>query len=109
MTTFKIGGATEGKFDVPAGEYVARFAGVEMLDDSQPRIGKDGKPMAPAMSWHFEITEGPAAGKTAGRITGRNPTSKNIAGRMLSAITGQWLQDGKEVSIAPYVGKLYRI
>lgn len=103
-------GSNEGKFDVPVGEHIGRFAGIEMMAETgQPRIGQDGKPMAPGMSWHWEIVAGPAAGKIAGRITGRQPSSKNVCGRMLSAVSGQWLQKGAEVDITQFIGRLYKI
>lgn len=103
---------TKSKFDVPEGQYVTRFAGLEMLDPKPgeaPRLGRDGKPMAPGMAWRFEILEGPETGKQADRVTGRIPGPKNVCGRFLAAVTGQLLKDGMEVDLDQYVGKRYRV
>lgn len=103
---------TKSKFDVPEGQYVATFAGLEMLDPKPgeaPRLGRDGKPMAPGMAWRFHISEGPESGKQADRVTGRNPGPKNVCGRFLAAVTGQILKDGMEVDLDAYIGKRYRI
>lgn len=103
---------TKSKFDVPEGQYVAQFLGLQMLDPKPgegPRLGQDGKPMPPGMAWRFQILEGPESGKQADRISGRQPSPKNVCGRFLAAVSGQILKDGMEVDLEQYVGKKYRI
>lgn len=103
---------TKSKFDVPEGQYTAKFIGLEMLEPKPgeaPRVGRDGKPMAPGMAWRFEIVEGPETGKQTDRVTGRLPGPKNVCGRFLAAVTGQILKDGMEVDLDQYVGHFYRI
>lgn len=103
---------TKSQYEMPDGKYVAKFLGVTLREDKpgdQPRLGADGKPLPPAMTWDFEIAEGDQAGKKADKLTGRIPTPKNGCGKMLAAITDAILKDGTEVDLATYVGKLYRV
>jgi hypothetical protein len=103
---------TKSKFDVAEGQYLARFLGVDLLEPKPgeaPRLGQDGKPMAPGMAWRFEIAEGESLGKIADRVTGRVPGPKNVCGRFLAAVSGQILKDGMTVDLGQFVGKLYRI
>jgi hypothetical protein len=103
---------SKSQYDVPEGQYTAKFTGLELLEPKPgegPRMGRDGKPMAPGMAWRFEIAEGPEAGKRPDRVTSRLPTPKNICGRFLVAVTGQILKDGMEVDTDRYIGKFYRI
>ena len=103
---------TKSQFEMPDGRYLAKFLGCTMKDlqpGESPRIGMDGKPMPPAMTWDFEIVEGDQKGKKCDKLTGRVPTPKSGCGKMLSAIADTVLKDGIEVDIANYVGKLYRI
>jgi hypothetical protein len=103
---------SKSKFDVAEGQYLARFNGTELLEPKPgeaPRMGQDGKPMAPGMAWRFEIVEGENTGKIADRVTGRLPGPKNLCGRFLAAISGQILKDGMTVDLQQFVGKLYRI
>lgn len=103
---------SKSKFDVAEGQYLARFTGTELLEPKpgeQPRLGKDGKAMAPGMAWRFEIAEGECTGKIADRVTGRLPGPKNLCGRFLTAVSGQLLKDGMTVDLQQFVGKLYRI
>jgi hypothetical protein len=103
---------TKSKFDVPEGQYLAKFTGCDLLEDkpgSAPRLGQDGKPMAPGMAWRFEVVEGENTGKIADRITGRVPGPKNVCGRFLAAVSGQILKDGMTVDLSQFVGKLYRV
>jgi hypothetical protein len=103
----------KSKYDVPEGTYLARFKGCEPLPDPRPgeppRVGRDGKVMAPGMAWRFEVAEGEHRGKIADRVTGRTPGPKNIAGRLLVAVTGRALKDGDTVTIDEYVGQVYRV
>jgi len=104
---------TKSKFDVAEGQYLAKFLGVDLLQDKPgqgPRLGKDGKPMAPGMAWRFEIADdGENRGKIADRVTGQVPGPKNICGRFLAAVSGTILKDGMTVDLNQFVGKLYRI
>ena len=110
---------TKSQFEMPDGKYLAKFLGVtlkELQPGETPRLGMDGKPMPPAMTWDFEIIEGPTekldpanVGKKADKLTGRIPTPRSGCGKMLAAIADTVLKDGIEVDIAHYVGKQYRI
>jgi hypothetical protein len=103
---------TKSQFDIPDGKYLAKFLGVSMREDKpgdKPRLGDDGKPLPPAMTWDFEIAEGPSAGKRSDKLTGRVPTPKSGCGKMLAAITDAVLRDGQEVDLDSFVGKFYRV
>lgn len=103
---------TESQFEMPNGKYLARFLGVSMRDlkpGEKPKIGQDGNPMPPAMTWNFEIIEGEQAGKRSDRLTGRVPTAKNGCGKMLAAISDKILEEGEEVDIDAFIGRVYRI
>lgn len=100
--------------EVPKGEYVAHFAGVELLEPKpgrEPLMGHDGKPMPPGMAWKFFIVEGPHHGQCPIRITGREPTPRNACGKMLKAVTGLVLKDGMVVELvsAPFINRKLRI
>jgi hypothetical protein len=100
------------RFDVPKGEYVARFTGAKPLEskpDAPARVGEDGKPLPPGMAWRFEIIDGPCTGKIPSRITGRVPTPRNACGKMLKALTGLVLKDGMVVDLDQYRDRKYRI
>jgi hypothetical protein len=103
---------TKSAFEMPDGKYLARFLGTTFREDKlgdKPRLGQDGKPLPPAMTWDFEITDGPEAGKKTDKLTGRIPTPKSGCGKMLAAIADTVLKDGVEVELEDYVGKLYRV
>jgi hypothetical protein len=110
---------TKSQFEMPDGKYLAKFLGCtlrELQPGETPKLGQDGKPLPPAMTWDFEIIEGPAdkpdpanVGKKADKLTGRMPTPKSGCGKMLAAIADAVLKDGVEVDIANYVGKVYRV
>jgi hypothetical protein len=109
-------GESGGKFGASEGQHVAKFLGVTMMpthDDAgkllPPKIGQDGKPMEPGMSWEFEVAEGSDKGKIASRISGKHPNPKNIAGRLMAAVSGKYLKPGVEINLDQYVGKLYLI
>src|SRR5215468_5262863 len=102
-------------FGAPAGVYVARFAGVfPFTGDGKPRLGKDGKPMPPAIEWRFEIQEDPDhggehVGKTVGRLTSEEATPRNACGVLLAGLIGRAIADEEEIDIDTYVGSLFRV
>jgi hypothetical protein len=103
---------TQSQYDVPNGKYLARFLGVTMREDKpgdKPRLGDDGKPLPPAMTWDFEIAEGSAVGKRCDKLTGRVPTPKSGCGKMLMAIADAVLADGQSVELDDFVGSFYRV
>jgi hypothetical protein len=103
---------TKSEYEMPDGKYLAKFVGVTMREDKpgdKPRLDRDGKPLPPAMTWDFEIVEGPEAGKKCDKLTGRVPTPKSGCGKMLVGITDTVLRDGQEVDLAGFVGQLYRV
>lgn len=103
---------TKSAFEMPDGKYLAKFLGCtlrELQPGEQPKIGVDGKPMPPAMTWDFEIVDGPERGKKTDKLTGRVPTPKSGCGKMLAAIADTVLKDGVEVDIAHFVGMSYRV
>lgn len=103
---------TESQFEMPNGKYLARFLGVankELKPGEKPKLGQDGNPLPPAMTWNFEIIDGDQTGKRADRLTGRIPTPGSGCGKMLVAICDRVLETGDEVDLDPFVGKVYRI
>lgn len=103
---------TKSQFDVQDGKYTAKFLGTTFRDDppgTPPRLGQDGKPLPPAMTWDFEIVGPVEVGKRVDKLTGRVPTPKSGCGKMLVAITDTMLKDGQEVDLAQFVGQLYRV
>ena len=103
---------TKSAFEMPDGKYLAKFVGTTLREEKpgeKPRLGQDGNPLPPAMTWDFEIVEGPEAGKRVDKLTGRIPTPKSGCGKMLAAIADAVLKDGVEVDLANYVGRVYRI
>lgn len=103
---------TKSQYEMPDGKYMAKFLGVSMKElapGEKPRLGEDGKPLPPAMTWDFEVVEGPNAGKRADKLTGRVPTAKSGCGKMLAAISDAILTDGQEIDLDLFVGKFYRI
>jgi hypothetical protein len=103
---------TESQFEVPDGKYTAKFLGVTLREDKpgdKPRLGQDGKPLPPAMTWDFEIQDQPHMGKKVDKLTGRVPGPKNGCGKMLVAITDTILKSGAEIDTDQFIGKLYRI
>jgi len=57
-------------FGAPVGVYLARFLGVfPFTGNGQPRTGRDGKPMPPAIEWQFEIEEDDDRGGEALLVT----------------------------------------
>lgn len=103
---------TKSQFEMPDGKYLAKFLGVTLREDKpgeKPRLGSDGKPLPPAMTWDFEIIDGEQAGKKADKLTGRVPTAKSGCGKMLAAISDSILKDGMEIDLDQLVGKIYRI
>lgn len=103
---------SKSQFEMPDGKYVAKFTGVTMREDKpgeKPRLGNDGKPLPPAMTWDFVIVGGEHAGKKADKLTGRTPTPKSGCGKMLAAIADTVLKDGQQIDLSQFVGCLYRI
>jgi hypothetical protein len=100
----------ESQYGAPAGVYPVTFLGVDaMRDDGKPRIGRDGKPMAPGIEWRFSITTGPYAGRLVTRITSTTPTARNACGALLDGILGRPAAFGETADIAAFIGKPYRV
>lgn len=101
---------TKSQFEMPDGKYLARFTGVT-LREASGKIGQDGKPMGPAMTWDFEIVEPGSehAGKKADRLTSRMPTPKSACGKFLAAVSDSVLKDGQSVDLQQFVGAIYRV
>lgn len=111
VTTVKMT-YTKSQFEMPDGKYLARFLGVTMREPKpgdRPRLGEDGSPLPPAMTWDFEIAEGPESGKRCDRLTGRVPTLKSGCGKMLAAVSDTILKDGQEIDLDQFVGQFYRV
>jgi hypothetical protein len=82
----------------PAGFYKATFKTVEATEHEEFGAG---------LKFVFEVADGDHKGEQATRITSAEPTPKNAGGRMISGITGETLTPGKNVDVAPFVGKEY--
>ena len=100
--------ANRGGYDVPNGSYLARFTGVT-LKDFKGKLGANGKPLPPAMTWDFVIVEGVEAGRRVDRMTGRTPVPRSACANMLAAIASQPLKDGAVIELAFYIEKLYEV
>jgi len=84
---------------VPVGSYRAKFLGVE---PTQNDYGE-------GLRWKFQVIGGPHAGLAIARTTGKCPTPKNAAGKILSGLSGNPLTVGVEFDLATYVGKDYLV
>jgi hypothetical protein len=94
---------SESKFDVPEGDYLAKFLGVQSPKTPHPDYG-------PGQEWQFEIVENAVlAGKIATRTTAKEPTTRNSCGMMLRAIVTAGVITGQEVDVEPYVGRIYQV
>jgi hypothetical protein len=94
---------SEGKFDVPEGDYLAKFLGIDDTKKPHPEYG-------PGLEWQFEIVDHAVlAGKIATRSTAIEPTTKNSCGVLLRAVATGGVTTGQEVDLEPYVGKVYQI
>src|SRR5262245_45071650 len=100
---------SESQFGAPVGIYTGVFLGLRDMPNDQSLLGKDGKPMQPGMEWQFRIEEGPYKGRVVSRITSREPTTKNICGRLLDGLVGRTVPTGEDVDDSNYVGKPYQI
>jgi hypothetical protein len=94
--------------EVPVGKYTAKFLGIT-LKEASGKLDEKGRPMPPAMTWDFQISEGECEGRTIDRLTGRTPTAKNGCGKMLAGITDTVLRDGDQIDLEQFIGKTYRI
>jgi len=107
MSTMKV---KESKFGAPAGIYTARFLGVKPFQgDGKPRLGRDGKPMGPAVEWSWEIVEGPSVGQVVGRLTSPEPTIKKACGTLLSGLIGRVLRADEEADPDQYIGQIHQV
>jgi hypothetical protein len=97
MTTFEI---SAGGSAVPAGNYKARFLGVEPSHHEEYGDG---------LLWRFEVISGEFANQQPTRITTDKPTLKNAAGRMIGQLTGANLTAGAKIDIGSAVGKEFLI
>ena len=87
------------KPSVPAGSYLARFAGIE---DIETKYGE-------GIRWIFEVVKGQFRGKEISRVTGTEPWTTNAAGKILQSVTNSALEDGKEFEIDDYVDHEYHV
>lgn len=100
----------ESKFGAPAGIYLGRFVGVKpFVGDGKPRLGRDGKPMGPAVEWQWEITAGEQKGQFVGRITAADPTTKNACGTLLSGLMGRPIRPDEEFDPDECIGQVYQV
>jgi hypothetical protein len=84
----------------PAGFYKGTFHAVDTTEHEE---------FGPGVKFDFLIIEGEYKGEHATRITSNVPTPKNAAGRMISGITGETLVPGRNVDLAPFIGREYLI
>jgi hypothetical protein len=99
----------ETEYGAPTGVYQACFEGTMLLDSDTPRLGRDGRPMPPAMEWRFVIHEGKYAGRIVSRITSREPTAKNSCGMLLDGVMGGTVPVGTSVNLDKQIGRLYLV
>src|SRR5262245_49262299 len=85
---------------VPAGTYVAQFAGVEP---------KQHKEYGDGLCWKFRISQGPQTGKTTLRFTGPTPSPNSVCGRIVSGLVGRPLKPDEEIEFDSYLGKSFLI
>jgi len=106
MHTFTFG---ESKFGikVPPGWYVAQFVGTE---DREPvKDTKFGKSNEPRLAWLFDVAEGEHQGQRIEQESGVTASSKSHCAKMLVGLHGRPLSAGEQVTVAQFVGKLYRV
>jgi len=84
---------------VPAGSYLARFVGVESIDNDY----------GPGLSWQWEVLTGPHTGQMVRRITTVTPSVKNACGKVLSGLVGKPVAAGEELNVAESVGNSYLV
>jgi hypothetical protein len=84
----------------PAGNYKARFVGVEQTTHEEYGDG---------LRWKWEVVDGPQAGVIATRTTSPKPTTGNAAGKLIAAMTGATLAGGQKASVRDCVGKTFLI
>jgi hypothetical protein len=100
----------ESKFGAPAGIYQARFDGVQdMPPRNPPMMGKDGRPMPDGIEWQFTVLGGEHDGQVIGRITGKEPTTANACGVLLSGIFGRPIRSDEDVDPNQFRGKTYQV
>jgi hypothetical protein len=100
---------SESEFGAPAGIYQAEFLGTFELADEKPRLGRDGKPMPPAIEWRFKIVAGKFASRIVSRITSKRPTAKNSCGVLLDGVAGRSIAVGEGFDPDSMVGQVYQV
>lgn len=88
--------------DVPKGNYIAKFVGVEPFQAKDQQYG-------PGLKWKWQIDQGQHAGQVASRVTGDSPSPKNSCGAILSGLVGKALQADEEIEPDQCVGRSYLI
>lgn len=105
---------SDSKFGAPVGIYTGRFLGIFPFGDGTPRLGRDNKPMGPAVEWQFEITadpehDGEHIGNQVGRITAAEPTTRNSCGALLKGLVGKEVGTEEDVDPDAFVGQMYQL
>lgn len=103
IEVFHMAVFTVGRGGVPAGNYTATFAGVEV----QPENRERGYP--PGVRWKFQIEAGPFAGQMASRITGSQSSPTNACGKMLCGLVGRPVNEGEQLDPDTYIGQRYML
>ena len=84
----------------PEGAYTAIFKGVTPTDHDT---------WGPGAMFSAEVCDGEHEGCVSMRTSKRNPTGKNLCGRLIAGLTGQKIQAGSKISISHLVGKKFQI
>jgi hypothetical protein len=96
--TFEVGSG-----GVPAGMYQATFLGVRPQPANVERKFDEG------LRWEWRVRGGLQDGQVASRITGKKPSPRNGAGKILAGLLNRPLVEGEKLQIGALVGKTYMI
>lgn len=89
-----------GNSGPPEGAYVAVFSGYKPTDHDQ---------WGPGVCFSATVDEGEHEGSVSMRTSKRNPTGKNLCGRLITGLTGKKIQAGEKIDIKHLIGKKFQI
>lgn len=99
--------ASKTLIEIPAGRYVARFAGTEEREAFKD--SKFGASDAPRMGWLFEVVEGVEKGKKISQESGTAAVPRSTAARMLAGLLGRQVTIGESVDTDTLIGRVYSV
>ena len=85
---------------LPLGQYLCEFTGAEECENEL---------YGPGWKWTFEVIAGEHEGRKALRVTGNEPSPRNVCGRFLAALAGKTPQDGLDLDTDNFIGRTYHV